>query len=117
MPTGRPRGASSPSRWCPPRPLACRGDTAPPARSAARLQRLDDDSLVPCGDRGLEEGGGLTGVAGDQAGHPQGRWQDRSRRRVPLGTGQVEEVAAVEVEDVEEEWGQRDRLPQAAHVS
>ncbi len=80
---------------------------APPGR-VRRVERLHDDALVPGGDRGVERGLRGVRVLGDHAADPVRLRDDALERRAALGQRRVEQVLAVDVQDVEEQRGERD---------
>ena len=75
---------------------------AAPPRRVHRGGVLDDDALVARGDRLVEHALGLAGVAGEDARDPVGR-RDLLQPSDPLVQRRVQEILAVDVQDVEQE--------------
>lgn len=82
---------------------------AAPSGGVGGAERLDQHALVAPLDRVGEESGGPLGARGDDPRHPQPLGDGPGQRRVPFGAGRVEQVGAVEVQDVEQEHRQRHR--------
>ena len=81
----------------------------PPRRPASygAVERLDHDALVPVLERLGERALRFVRSMGDDSRHPVRGRHDALEDRVALLRGQVEDVLAVDVEDVEEERGER----------
>jgi hypothetical protein len=74
-----------------------------PPRRVRGVQRLDHDPLVPVRDRVREERRRPLRVAGHQAGHEQLSGGNASELGVPLGAGRVDQVPAIQVQDIKQE--------------
>ena len=80
---------------------------APAAGRVAAVQRLDHDALMAAGDGVTEEFRGRDRIRRDDARDHQRVRQDPGQQRMPLAAGRVDQVGAVEVQEIEEERGQR----------
>ncbi len=90
----------------------CRGLTlihSAPRRPAryGRVQGLQHHPFVPAGDRVGEEGPGLLRVGGDDAGGEPVCRHDRRQAALPLAGRGVDQVGAVQVQQVEQERRER----------
>ena len=89
---------------------------AAPAGLVGRARGLDHDALVPSGQRVVEELPCRRRLGGDDARHPRAGGHERLDRGQALARGEVEEVAAVQMQDVEEERRERHRCAQRRAV-
>ena len=88
----------------------CRASLDPAGAAAARgvrgVERLDHDALVAVGERVAEERRGLRCRAAHQPRHPEPLRHDPGQRGEPFLARPVDQVLAVQVDDVEHERGQ-----------
>src|SRR6266851_804160 len=81
------------------------------AGRVAAVQRLDDDALVTAGDGIAEERLGNDPICRDGTRDDQTGRHDPGEQCIPLTAGHVDQVRAIEMQEIEEEWRQRQAIP------